>query len=58
MVLTLAKFFNLKSLEEATHCKLYEYILIAKDNIADVQYQRNYQKILDAKNKTNKKGKK
>jgi len=55
MLLTVTEFFHLTSFEEAEKVKLSNYLLIAKDKVADTKYQRNYQKILDTKSKMNRK---
>ena len=57
MLLTVTSFFHLNSFDEGEKVKLSNYLLIAKDQAADVKYQRNYQRILDQKAKMNKKKK-
>jgi len=55
MLLTVTEFFHLSSFDEGEKVKLSNYLLIAKDQAADVKYQRNYQRILENKAKLNKK---
>lgn len=51
MLLTCCQFFYLKSFEEAESCKVSDYMLIYQNEAASAQYQRNYQKIMEQKQK-------
>ena len=51
MLLTCCSFFHLKSFEEAESCKVSDYMLIYQNEAASAQYQRNYQKIMEQKQK-------
>lgn len=51
MLITVTKFFGLKSFDEAENVKLADYLLIAMSESADIKYQRNYQQILEMRNK-------
>lgn len=46
MLLTVTKFFGLKSFDEAEKVKLSNYLLILQDEVSSLQYQRNYQDII------------
>lgn len=48
------KWFHLNSMEEAENIKVGEWLTIWQDEAASALYQRNYMRIMDAKNKTKK----
>lgn len=49
------KWFHLNSMEEAENIKVGEWLTIWQDEAASALYQRNYMRIMDAKNKTKRK---
>lgn len=51
MLLTCCAFFHLKSFDEAEKCRISDYMLIYQNEAANAQYQRNYQAILEQKQK-------
>lgn len=51
MLLTCCSFFHLKSFEEAEKCKVSDYMLIYQNEAASALYQRNYNKIMEQKQK-------
>lgn len=51
MLLTCCRFFHLKSFEEAEQCKVSDYMLIYQSEAANAIYQRNYNKIMEQKQK-------
>lgn len=55
MLLTCCSFFHLKSFDEAEDCKVSDYLLIFQDEASTAQYQRNYNKIMEQKQKNKKK---
>lgn len=55
MLITVTKFFHLKSFDEAEKCSLSDYLLIFMDQASDVKFQRNYQKLLEMRQKVKKK---
>ncbi len=55
MLLTCCQFFHLKSFEEAEKCTVGSYMLIYQNEAANAIYQRNYNKIIEAKQKNKKK---
>lgn len=57
MLITVTKFFNLSSMDKAEKRYVNEYLLILKDQTADVKYQRNYQSILERKANANRNSK-
>lgn len=54
MLLTVTKFFGLKSFDEAEKVKLSNYLLILQDEVSSLQYQRNYQNIINQQMKQKK----
>lgn len=54
MLLTVTKFFGLKSFDEAEKVKLSNYLLILQDEVSSMQYQRNYQNIINQQMKQKK----
>ena len=57
MLITVTEFFKLSSFKEAEKVPLADYLLILQDQSSSIQYQRNYQKIIDLKNKSKNKKK-
>ena len=57
MLLTCAKFFGYKSLEEAGGCKLADYLTIFQDEASAMLFQRRHAKILEQKYKAKNKRK-
>lgn len=55
MLITVTEFFHLKSFNEAENVPLADWIMILRDQATAIQYQRNYQRIMDLKNKAKKK---
>lgn len=55
MLLTVTEFFHLGSFKEAESVPLSDYLLILQDQSTGIQYQRNYSKLIDMRNKTKKK---
>ena len=51
ILLTTTQFFGLHSFQEAEAIPLADYILILKDQVSSIQYQRNYSKIMEQKSK-------
>lgn len=54
ILLTTTQFFRLHSFKEAESIPLADYILILKDQVSSIQYQRNYSKIMEQKSKNGK----
>lgn len=57
MLITVVQFFGLKSFDEAEKVKVCDYLLILKDNVSNVKFQRNYSKIIEQKSKMKSHGK-
>lgn len=55
MLITVTKFFGLKSFSEAEKCLISDYLLIYMDQSSDVKFQRNYQKLLESRQNLKKK---
>lgn len=55
MLITVTQFFHLHSFKEAESIPLGDYLLILQEQYSSIQYQRNYQKILDSQTKIKKK---
>ena len=55
MLVDCVKWFHLKSTEEAEKVKLSDWMTLWQDEAANMLYQRNYQKILEQKNKAKRK---
>lgn len=55
MLLTVTQYFGLKSFKEAESVPLADWLLILQDQSTSIQYQRNYNKLIEMKNKTKKK---
>lgn len=57
MLLTCAKFFGYKSLEEAGGCRLADYLTIFQDEASAMLFQRRHAKLLEQKYKSKNKRK-
>lgn len=55
MLLVVTEYFHLKSFKEAEKVPLADYLLILQDQSTSIQYQRNYSRLIEMKNKTKKK---
>lgn len=58
MLITVTKFFSLKSFDEAKKVKISDFLMIFQDENSSIQYQRAYSDILKAQQKIKNKGKK
>ena len=55
MLLTVTEFFHLKSFDEAEKVAIADWIMILRDQSTAIQYQRNYQRLMEMKNKAKRK---
>lgn len=55
ILLDCVKTFHLHSTKEAENLPLTDWIIVLKDQVASAKYQRNYNKILEQKSKTQRK---
>lgn len=51
MLIEVTQFFHLSSFEEAEKHTVADYIMILKDKVSDVKYQKNYNRIVAEKSK-------
>lgn len=57
ILLTVAEFFSLKSLEEAENVPFADYLIVQKHKSANAKFERNLHKVFEAKSKTKSKRK-
>ena len=55
MLLTVTKFYHLNSMKQAEKMKVSEFLIVFQEDSSGLLYQRNYNKIMQAKNKPPKK---
>lgn len=55
MLLTLTKFYHLKSMKQAEKMTVSEYLIVFQEEASGLLYQRKYSEIMQAKNKQPKK---
>lgn len=55
ILMTVTEYFHLKSFDEAENVPFSNYLMIIKAKNADSKYERNYQRIMEAKAKTKRK---
>lgn len=55
MLISVTEFFHLKSFKDAESVPLADYLLILQEQSTAIQYQRNYSRLMELKNKSKKK---